>query len=436
MEYLENWIEDNYDNKGSIIQYRSYLKKFFDFVGVGAEEYVERYRTVMLENDQKKIDEIEEEYQKNVKDYNAYLKKSMAPVSIPNRLAIVRTFLEDKKIRFGRNFWKQLKRRGIGTEVLTDDRIPTVDELKLILSFGDVRDRAYFLTLLSSGLRPDELCNLSIDCFDLDHNPPMIHVPARLRKGKYTKTYTKRTTFMSNEAKEAIKAWLKIRERASLTSLYKSHFNREIAREKGFDVKKVNEKWQTLKDGVPVNPYEYISTFDRLFPFSTVTANTMWRRLLKKAELDKEDKDTGHDILHKYVLRKFFNTRLKDAIDSVFVEQLMGHKTPYDKKPVEELGKLYLQGMDRLMVFERPANQQEIETLKDQLTDIQSKMNTVIRQSDYFMQKYVDDIGTEIEISDKELIDKYLEDEKLMEYAREYGIEALRIKLRKQVNGV
>ena len=76
-----------------------------------------------------------------------------------------------------------------------------------ILTHANARERAFFLTMSSSGLREKELCLLKIDDFDFNSNPVMIKVSAKI-----SKTKKKYFSFCSVEARNALVEWKKIRD--------------------------------------------------------------------------------------------------------------------------------------------------------------------------------------------------------------------------------
>lgn len=207
---------------------------------------------------------------------------------------------------------------------LTIDAAPTHEELKRILQHGETKARALGLLASSSGTRIGALLKLTESDIDFDKDPVRIYLPAAI-----TKNNKPRVTFMSNEAKDAVKAWIKERDDYLDSAVRKS---------------------KSLKCGK--DPED-----ERLFPMSEATANTMWLRLLKKSGLDQKDKSTGIHRLHFHTLRKYFDTNMAAAdIPESVIGCLMGHAGYLDRayKRFDE-GKLayfYKKGVNKLLVFE------------------------------------------------------------------------------------
>ena len=157
---------------------------------------------------------------RKVKRNGKTIEKKYAPKSIIVHMSTLRGYLEYHDIVFSPRWWKSQSKKGKGNETILEDRIPTREELGKILTHGDARDRAFFLTMLSSGMREEELCSITYDIekkegmIDFNSNPVMIKIPADI-----SKTKKKRFTFISIEAKNSLMEWLKLREAVSYTHL-------------------------------------------------------------------------------------------------------------------------------------------------------------------------------------------------------------------------
>jgi len=271
-------------------------------------------------------------------------------------MSTLRGFLEEHDIIFSPRFWKKLHNKGKGNEIILEDRIPTREELEKILTHANARERAYFLSMLSSGMREKELCLITEDMIDFDSEPVMIKIPANI-----SKTKRKRFTFISVEAKNSLNEWLKIRKEY-------------------VEVKKLRTKglydWLEETYGKKIIGKEE----DRIFPYQPLATRVWWQRLLKKSGFIEKDKNTGYYTLHLYTLRKLFNTRMKNTCNNYMVEMWMGHKIQYDyhKWTIDEHKKEYLKGMENLLIYRTSANVEELESLKkkvDEIKILEKKLN-------------------------------------------------------------
>lgn len=244
------------------------------------------------------------------------------PKTRNTKLGVVKSFLEYHDIVYPKNFWIERRREKKGRRAATLDRVPTEKEFKTILLHGDVKDKALFLFLSTSGMRIDEVLKIKPNMMDLEHNPPIIRLP-----GSITKSGDPRITFITPEAKSYVLEWLKLR---------KAYIHRAIKRTGHICTK---------------NPDD-----DRVFPFSYDVAWTRWKYLIKKTGLDQQDETTGRYVLHIHCLRKYFMSQLKLEIPAVIPEALAGHEQyldeAYRRYTQEQLGEIYKKGMHRLTVFE------------------------------------------------------------------------------------
>jgi integrase len=194
----------------------------------------------------------------------------------------------------------------------------TKEILQSLFAQTTVYSRALYLTLLSSGGRIGEILSLKIDDIDLTKDPTEIEI-----RGEYTKTGQRRLAFISQEAAQATKEWLKVRD---------TYLKRRQLRE----LHALGDKWET---NTKIEQYK-----DRIFPFTYRNAITMWRRMINKAGLgriyndsgelieDKNlDKTTMRSKIHPHMLRKYFRTYLAavhvEGVNSLdAVEVLMGHE--------------------------------------------------------------------------------------------------------------
>jgi len=221
----------------------------------------------------------------------------------------------------------------------TKDEIPTKDELKLILSYLSLRNRALFLFMLSSGVRIGAALQLKINDLHLEEYPPVADILPEYTKGKIG-----RTVFFTPEAKDALNAWLNIKDKY------------QKKRGKTFDVEKI----------VDVN-------------YATIM--TSWNRSLDRAKLGKRDTNTKLRMkkYHPHTLRKFFRTQMGQAgMPDIDVHALMGHKEylsdSYDRP--QELADSYIKYMNAVTIFEK-----DLETeMRDKLAKGEAEIKDLTKE--------------------------------------------------------
>ena len=85
----------------------------------------------------------------------------------------------------------------------------------------DDKGKTLYFMLVISGMRIGEALQLELDNINLEVVPTTIKI-----FGKYTKIGSSRYSFISQEATEDLKEWLKIREESLVTLVHRSNINR------------------------------------------------------------------------------------------------------------------------------------------------------------------------------------------------------------------
>ena len=236
--------------------------------------------------------------------------------TIHTYIASVKSFLQDNGVKIPDTEWKKLKRRGFMPKRIraeTRDRAPTKQQLKKVLQYVDIKGKALILFLASSGARIGETLSIPISDFNLESDPPRVFI-----KNKFTKDGVgERTVFFSYEARDALKAWLAIKDKMG------------------------KRDGSTHKD-------------PRMFPFVQNTANDLLQRAFDKAGLGEKDKRTNRRIYHLHSFRKFFRTKI--GLDLDMTNSLLGHceylDSSYLRQEEEEIAKAYLEAMPNVSVYE------------------------------------------------------------------------------------
>ena len=326
MDPVEKFL-NTYSSPKTKSIYGSHLNVYFDFLKANRDTYFTDKRDYM--------DDLNKWL-----DYN----QSKAPMTRSSRMTCIKLFLEDNDIEVSKKLWKQLGRKQKASKPVTLDRIPTNVELKQILEHAKAKERALFLIASSSGMRINEIMSLEEDDIDLKSDPVKIYV-----RGSTAKFGKARICFMSNEAKNSLIEWLKVRDKFL----------------KGA-VSKCNRKDKPITHKNPEDK--------TIFCFTYMTAANIWHRILKDAGLNDKDKTTGYHRLHIHTLRKFYKTRLLNAgMPEGMVRKLLGQEDvlsgSYDRFTEEELKQAYVKGVSSLLIFETGPDltqtNKEIEQLKD-----------------------------------------------------------------------
>lgn len=279
---VESWIDNvAYSHSGSPhteLEYRMYLKRFCIFVGKTPDQILEEYE----QSDERSF---KRKYARFLKAWIGSLMREGYQIgTIRVMVMSVRSFFKYSDLALGH----------VPTAkniIVYHNREITKEEIKHVLSISRPRDRAFYLVMISSGLRPSEVCSLRLKHLQPDLRqgriPCKIEVPQSLAKGKFQRFFT----FIGEEASAALRNYLKTRR--GLTD--ESYVFTKYGKEKPLTYSNISTRFRT--------------TLQRLRGKGVV----------------KYERRKGHPSeLRLYSLRKYFrkNTMLAGAD---FVNFWMGH---------------------------------------------------------------------------------------------------------------
>lgn len=369
MAELENYI-NSLKRKHTQRYYRECLDRYFQAIKTSPIGY--------FKNKKKKMKRYENDLKKFVSDIN-----KLAPVTQKNYISVIKNFFLYNDIEFKFSFWKREVRNKIEDGgALTLDRAPTTDELKKILSYGDLKDRCLFSFLATNGMRLGETLQIQLSDLDLKHDPAKITVRSTYVKGKRKP----RWTFVSDECKQLLQAWVEPQNGG------------ESERERYLRITTAKIK--------SCRPNKSIVD-DRVFPFGSCEARTSWYRLIHKAGLIQKSPETSHYELHVHALRKFFMSEMKLELPEVIVEAYAGHSKyldeAYKRYSLQQLAGFYKKGMHRLNIFESPDVSGIYEQLKDkdrQIAEMKTKLDKFdgLLENKEFLQKIIDGLSDRLEM--------------------------------------
>lgn len=341
---IENFLL-NFNSDSTKRSYRCHIRKYFEVIGVNnPDTYFNNGRN----------------YETDVKTFAQTLQKK-PPLSQKTIMACIKAFLSDNEVDLKTKVWKNINNRIRGSGPVTDNVRPTNEQLKQILQHADIKSKALFLTISSSGMRVGESLQLTFDDIDIENRT--ITIP-----GEFTKNGNKCITYFTEEAKDAIMEWLKVRDEYLKNSYYKSKYVRDRFAKQGIIIEK-DEKlstynipvWKITKDGKEIDSNELIKDENRVFPFSAGSViQNMWNHLLEKSGLNEKETDRRLKYprykYHIHTLRKFFTTNMtNDAVPETFVDKYVNHKERYNgaytPATLEELKQMYDNHCNCLTVF-------------------------------------------------------------------------------------
>jgi len=338
---MKDIIETFLDNKlikskSTRRNYRMNIQTYFKNLNKDINTYVIDIKT-WKRYDEDKQEELEEQYNNDLrKVYHMQYEQGRPDLSMRTFFNSIKQFMvSNNRYLKDLEFWATLKNTTKGAEPESDEAILNANDLKTILSHGNTLSRGLFTMLASSGRRISEILAITPDDVDTTVTPTTLNIK-KSTTSKTTKTKMKTLCYISNEATEAYKAWMK---------------------ERDFYLK--TKRCECKDENDP-----------RVFPMTYSNALIIWKTLLMKAELvDIEHyknkwtgrmsrrvkkKNKGDRLLqHPHCLRKFFRSYLGDAD---FAEYLMGHSTvltrAYRQMKPEDKAVKYQNLMHNVTIFE------------------------------------------------------------------------------------
>lgn len=278
------------------------------------------------------------DWEGKINEYIDYLtvERNAASMTIRGYIASIKKWFEVNEIAVD---WKKVELpKGWKVE---KDRLLKKEELKEILNGAPLSTKTMVLILLSSGLRVGTLTKLKLKDIKMEYDPPMIVV-----KPEISKTREGYATFMSPEARDALKLYLRERE----------------------------------LNGEKITPESYVIAKERPqgAPLSVKGAMKQWLKLLKKA--NKGTKERKWYDVHLHSLRKFFKSWMSlSGINEAVVEAFMGHRKGISQtyfipameavsnpEIVRRLQEEYKKGLPALTVF---SDQEKIKELESRVQE-------------------------------------------------------------------
>jgi integrase len=179
-------------------RYRTQLQQFCDFIGTSPQQIVTDWKKVRQTGRLIDRDNYVEEMMDKIDAYENFLgKQDLTKASIFTYLVPVASFFKYLRIPVKVELGKR--------PVVYCNRDITVEEIRRILNNSNPRDRAFFLMMAQSGLRPITLTQLPYEAlseeFESDRIPCCVKVDQAITKGEYVSHFS----FIAEDAVKALK---------------------------------------------------------------------------------------------------------------------------------------------------------------------------------------------------------------------------------------
>lgn len=338
-------------HRSSIHQFLSYKFGFEREGQFCTEEELQKYEQLAKGYFQGKPN-----FLKDLKGFKEWqFQQRRGPHSISQNIGSVRQWAEYHDLELTSKELRELKRYMPRSHrpVSREDEINT-EVIRSLLSHSPPKIKAMVLIMISSGIRIGELSQLVEGDIDMDKNT--IYISDIIAKG-----HEARITFFTDEAKDALKIYLKNRpayiERARKRSAW---LNKEFKE-------------------------------DRVFLATPLSLRDSFNRALKNSGLSRTDTRTSRSTIHPHMLRKYFISWLKLAgCPEDVVEAMAGHSgylsVAYRRYSESQLREQYRKYSQALVISdygydERKSLKEKLSGQADQITALlQDQKRMKVRQ--------------------------------------------------------
>lgn len=212
------------------------------------------------------------------------------------------------------------------------------------------------LVAISSGMRVGEISALTLADIEFNRDPVKINIRAETSKSRED-----RETYLTNEASEALKDYLKRyfgwREDSTNEQLHGLRIFGRTSKIKRDDVKGRLPKLEEQLSG------------------AMILQKTLARRIINIPELNHLARN-GRRVIHFHAFREYFYTIVSNVSGSNFAHALMGHHdyldTYYTLSEKQQV-KLYQKVMPYLTISDYTKIEQDLEKIQNNQTDILEK---------------------------------------------------------------
>ena len=322
-------------------KYQKRLEKFFDFISLEGKTVEEKSKIFV------KLAEKEG----NGWIFNSILKfmqfqldranrKEITGSTIRNYLKSIKLFCEMADIPIT---WKKISRGLPRAKNYSDDRIPTIEEIRKLLEYPDRRLKSIIYTMASSGIRLGAWDYLKWgNILPIQKDGEVTAAKIIVYAGEEDEYFS----FISKEAYQALKEWMVYRE-----------FSGELIDENSWVMRDLWDTGIVQGKGFVTKPKKLAA-----IGIKKLVNRAIWAQGLRK-KLENGKKRHPFQAIHCY--RKWFKTRCEIAgMKPINVEILLSHNVgisnSYYKPTENELLEDYLKVSDLLMIDKQGKLQKEL----------------------------------------------------------------------------
>ncbi len=279
--------------------------------------------------------------------------------------------------------WKLITKGIVKGNRHSDDRPPTVEEIKKLLEYPDRRIKPLVLVMLSSGIRVSSWDYMKWkDIKPIKKDDIIVAAKMNIFNTKTKKYYY---TFITVEAYNALKEWMEFR----------SSFGEQITEISWI----MRDLWQIKSQrfgnylGLARNPKQLSSAGIRML------INDAWK--IQGVREERQEGRRRYEFKSLHGFRKFFESECQKVMKSINVSFLMSHDIGiaqhYYRPTEDDMLNDYLEATDLLTINEENRLHKKVKELTDKGRDneyiISGKLREKDEQIEQLKTKYDDDIS-------------------------------------------
>ncbi len=369
----------------TVCVYRAHLNVFFKFLERDPITY---------------FDDKKHDFDNDVlKFFEFKVSKGQAPSTMKSAYVILKRFFERNGIILSKFTKEDVLYMCSGSTIVLSN-ILRREELKQVLSCGQIKEKAVFSFACTTGMRINEIFHLKLSDIKFEGKKGNEITIVNI-SGLKTKSKTSRVTFASAEATKFLKLWL------SRHRLYYIENKKKFY--KSFDPEDNN----------------------RVFPWSTNVTRKMWNKCLDRAGFNQKDTNSTKKIYiyHFHTTRKWWQSHInRSEMQPHMYNYMMGHKgdldSRYEMYHEDQLVKAYREAMPYLGIFSKYDEDKldRMETVISTLTKGRVKDKKQLEEQ----SKILEEQSRLIERQNK-IVELTAKISKLRRQKEDYNIEAYRL---------
>ena len=341
-------------------QYLSKLKAFFDYLGLqgNMEDQAHQFVSRSTKEPSWAMAQLMRfiSFQKE-----RVTKKEITEATLRNYYKPIKLFCEMNDIQLS---WKKIARGMPRARSASNDRAPTIEEIRALLNYPDRRMRPIICTMVSSGIRLGAWDYLRWgDVEPIFKGDTIIAAKLVVYRGDAEEYFT----FITPEAYDTLKAWMRHREQAG---------------------ERVNKNSWLMRDLWNAEHYHH-AFISHPKPLKSSGIKRLMERALWAQGIRKplEEGSKRHEFKVDHGFRKYFKTRAEQVMRPINVEIIMGHSVglsdSYYRPTEHEMLEDYLKAVELLTVDEKRQLQNKV----DELATRQPSEDEKDRKIEYLTRK-------------------------------------------------